>query len=871
MADERTLGFSIDIKGTDSQAAKISGLKREIVDVEKQISKLKESTKGNIGAQKASATQMSILETKLKGLKSEYNGVQKSIIDNAKNTKNAAGSYNDLVVRLRETTVAWRALSKEERENTEEGKKLTAQKKSLNEELKRLDASTGNHARNVGNYSNSISTLKGNLSQLAGAFGVTFAASQLIDYGREAVDLSLKAEGIERAFKKLNDPSLLDKLREATKGTVSDLDLMKNAVRAENFKIPLDVMAKGLEFAQQKAVDTGQSVDYLVDSFVTGLGRKSAPILDNLQISQVELNKEIKKTGDFTKAVSNIMDRELENVGGQALTTAQKLGKITAFWSNLKVAVGDFLVEAGNDLIDAWDIITGKRSVDDVYKGKSFELLNKALEKQNNKTITLAQESEKAREEQVKLAEQRIVALRQEGLKKETALGKEIVLFKIKNEEKLIEDLKRLHEKARVELTDKELEEIRKRNEERLAANRELIRQLQDQQVSFIKNSEEREKAAAGLRHSRAVEDIVKSKADQEVKNDALLSQQESFEKEILAIEKKYEDIHTKQRDDIHKQELADEEKDGEELRKVLKTVLYKREADQEAFNKGLKAQREQNVRDIISGAYELSKQLSDALFQNERDQNARRTQENLDFLNNRKETELIALEERLRSGQITEAQFKLEKADLDKKFQEQELEAKRKAFEDEKRLKKQQIGIELALELARIAANAAANPTNATTFGAAGVAQYAIQAGIAIGRAGIQFAAVDNAQFAKGGLLRGKSHEQGGIPFTVDGQAGFEAEGGESIINKRSTEMFRPLLSALNQAGGGVAFARGGQVPSPVVSSSPLNNALKAFDFSPFAERIIAGINDKKVIQVESDVRGVLTRVSQIESDSSF
>lgn len=61
------------------------------------------------------------------------------------------------------------------------------------------------------------------------------------------------------------------------------------------------------------------------------------------------------------------------------------------------------------------------------------------------------------------------------------------------------------------------------------------------------------------------------------------------------------------------------------------------------------------------------------------------------------------------------------------------------------------------------------------------------------------------------GGLLRGPSHAQGGIPFSVGGRLGFEAEGGEAIINKRSTAMFRPVLSAINQAGGGVAFEKGG------------------------------------------------------------
>ena len=53
---------------------------------------------------------------------------------------------------------------------------------------------------------------------------------------------------------------------------------------------------------------------------------------------------------------------------------------------------------------------------------------------------------------------------------------------------------------------------------------------------------------------------------------------------------------------------------------------------------------------------------------------------------------------------------------------------------------------------------------------------------------------------YARGGLLVGPSHAQGGIatPFG-------EMEGGEAIINKRSTAMHAGLLSIINQSGGGV------------------------------------------------------------------
>jgi hypothetical protein len=53
----------------------------------------------------------------------------------------------------------------------------------------------------------------------------------------------------------------------------------------------------------------------------------------------------------------------------------------------------------------------------------------------------------------------------------------------------------------------------------------------------------------------------------------------------------------------------------------------------------------------------------------------------------------------------------------------------------------------------------------------------------------------------ARGGFLRGASHEQGGIKYQG---GGVELEGNESIINRRSTLAYAPLLSQINQQGGG-------------------------------------------------------------------
>lgn len=60
---------------------------------------------------------------------------------------------------------------------------------------------------------------------------------------------------------------------------------------------------------------------------------------------------------------------------------------------------------------------------------------------------------------------------------------------------------------------------------------------------------------------------------------------------------------------------------------------------------------------------------------------------------------------------------------------------------------------------------------------------------------------------FGDGGLAKGPSHGQGGMIGMIGGQPAFEFEGGEAIINKKSTQAFLPELSAINQAGGGVTL----------------------------------------------------------------
>lgn len=114
---------------------------------------------------------------------------------------------------------------------------------------------------------------------------------------------------------------------------------MKATVKAKDFRIPVDDMGKYLAFAQLKAQQTGQSVEYMTDSIVTGLGRKSLLILDNLGLSAAEINEEVAKTGDFMKGVSNIIDRQLTQ-SGLYVSASDKAAQADARLENAKLKLG---------------------------------------------------------------------------------------------------------------------------------------------------------------------------------------------------------------------------------------------------------------------------------------------------------------------------------------------------------------------------------------------------------------------------------------------------------------------------------------------------------------------------------------------------
>lgn len=229
-----------------------------------------------------------------------------------------------------------------------------------------ITAQNAEFARAMQKSQRDLSSFVGGVTKMAGALGVAFGVQQIADFTLHVSKLSGEAKAVRAAFERLPESTrLMLDLKQATGGTVSELSLMKRAVQASNFDISLKALPRLLEFATLRAQQTGQSVDYLVDSIVTGIGRKSKLILDNLGISAVSLNEALGGTStamasvaDVANAVGKIAEENLKNMEGFSENASTKIQRLTASWENLKVAIGDTANETGI-LGTTIDAITG--------------------------------------------------------------------------------------------------------------------------------------------------------------------------------------------------------------------------------------------------------------------------------------------------------------------------------------------------------------------------------------------------------------------------------------------------------------------------------------------------------------------------------
>lgn len=224
----------------------------------------------------------------------------------------------------------------------------------VNARIKELRGNAKETGNSLSKFGTSFQVFAGNM-MTKGVAKIGEWYNDAKEFVKEGIKMADKSEGVVTAFNKLNIPNLLKNIRSETKGLISDFQIMQTAVKAEKFGIPLSNLGSLLKFAQQRAQETGESIDYLVDSIINGIGRKSSLILDNLGISASRLQAETKKAGDFASAAINIVNEELKKQGDLALTSADKATQSAIKWENAQLKVGQRFQWLGG----LWDKISG--------------------------------------------------------------------------------------------------------------------------------------------------------------------------------------------------------------------------------------------------------------------------------------------------------------------------------------------------------------------------------------------------------------------------------------------------------------------------------------------------------------------------------
>jgi phage-related minor tail protein len=193
--------------------------------------------------------------------------------------------------------------------------------------------------------------------------------------------LSVKAatelESVKKSFDNLaaannqSSQSILDSLQKASAGTVSEYDLILSANRAMTLGVATntDQFTALMEIARDRARVMGLTTTQAFDNIVTGIGRGSPLILDNLGliINQTEVNEKYaqslgKTASELTEAekqqalLNAVLEQGNATIDENAksnLTTSESMQALKVSISDTSAAIGSVLLPVIKSILEA--------------------------------------------------------------------------------------------------------------------------------------------------------------------------------------------------------------------------------------------------------------------------------------------------------------------------------------------------------------------------------------------------------------------------------------------------------------------------------------------------------------------------------------
>ncbi len=391
---------------------------------------------------------------------------------------------------------------------------------------------------------------------------------------------------------------------------------------------------------------------------------------------------------------------------------------------------------------------------------------------------------------------------------------------------------------AQLQLTFKQLQETRKANDPVVIAAEQKLQQdiakirlnetnkntneLQDLELSRMKEGYDKQRAEAKVQYERSLQDVtltenqkLKLKQDYINATNAINLEQHNAEMQLRL-------DGTKNVFDKYDQELAMlQEAQTKELE--LWEGNEKAKADiNEKYAKQRRDLQIQMIEEVANKSREILQQGSD-------------------FVNTLQEAEMANVQEAAEGDLAGQKRVEKEKLEIKKKY----------------------AGLQYAMTLAQIGINVAEAISKAfAQTGVLGFISAALITGIGIAQASVatgNYNKIMSLKAARGAFVNGPSHANGGVQY--------ELEGGEAVLNANSMKnpVLRRIASNINVIGGGVPFSGGN-------SSSDSNNSaiISTIDKNTIRE-IVNEIVSIPVIVTEYDISNSQRKVQVIQNKATF
>lgn len=751
-------------------------------------------------------------------LTKQINVVNRSITDNNQEIKanttlmlSQEDSVDALRAQLAKNTKELNAMSAATRNNTEEGKALVTETKEISDRLKEMEKAVGDNRRNVGNYADSIDEALKNTKGLSGATGTLASAMSTGTAGVKAFSAALKANplvavvsvvlllvsSIEKLIKRNSEAAA------SLKAAFAPFQVIFTRI-LDGLTNMLSGVAKAFEWITTKVTGLLDAIG-LIPEETKKAGETAA------QLSKAELDIYEAETKNLVtlSAMSRELAKQKTIVGDQLKSTKERneaAQKGIAILKQMEKAEVDVLrqkyeqIKAQNALgyTSKEDRRAEMQALADL-QAKQAEYTEKRKELENQASGLIAQQNAK-NAAAYKAFE---VAKAQAAIKAAT----EAEMAKRALQEQTIKQMETALTKLNLSIAEKEVTdeggEKRIKNAEltakqELAIEKELLKQgLITQQEFFAREQEINAQRLQVMRDETDrynAERVANFKA---TANKELEIEHYKLQQGLISREE-YENTET-------------------QLRIKARELRNKMEEEQDALDRERRAMDEANRKELetaeISNQYELRQVQLDAQYQQE-----------------------LAAAERI-GADTTLVQQKYEKAkeDLTKARVNAELTMTAGLAGQMSDLLGEESAAGKAFAVVQATINTYLGATKALAQGGIlGIAQAAIVT--AFGMKQVLTIAKQKdpdtkvntnvKKYAKGGMIKGKSHAQGGVKFVGDNGQAFEAEGGENVyILKKTASAEINALSDLNVAHGGKSFHT--SIPSKFAEGGTVVNML--------------------------------------------